>query len=44
MLNFRLIIGGYEVVALDNFTNSVHGSKNESIALEKVQEITGKKV
>lgn len=32
------------MVALDNFTNSVHGLKNESIALEKVQEITGKKV
>jgi UDP-glucose 4-epimerase len=35
---------GYDVVALDNFTNSVHGLKNESIALERVQEITGKKV
>jgi UDP-glucose 4-epimerase len=29
---------------LDNFTNSVHGLKNESIALERVQEITSKKV
>jgi UDP-glucose 4-epimerase len=29
---------------LDNFTNSVHGLKNESIALERVQEITGKAV
>jgi UDP-glucose 4-epimerase len=32
------------VVALDNFTNSVHGFKNESIALERVEEITGKRV
>jgi UDP-glucose 4-epimerase len=36
--------GGYEVVALDNFINSVHGTMNESIALQKVEEITGKKV
>lgn len=35
---------GYDVVALDNFTNSVHDLKNESIALQRVEEITGKKV
>lgn len=32
------------MVALDNFTNSVHGVKNESIALQRVEEITGKTV
>lgn len=31
-------------MALDNFTNSVEGLKNESVALERVEEITGKKV
>lgn len=35
---------GYNVVALDNFTNSVNGLKNESIALKRVEEITGKPV
>lgn len=35
---------GYDVVALDNFTNSVQGYKNESIALERVEQITGKRV
>lgn len=29
---------------MDNFTNSVHDLKNESIALQRVEEITGKKV
>lgn len=32
------------MVALDNFTNSVQGLKNESVALQRVEEITGKKV
>jgi len=32
---------GYKVVALDNFTNSVNGVKNESIALKRVEIITG---
>lgn len=31
-------------MALDNFTNSVQGLKNESVALQRVEEITGKKV
>lgn len=35
---------GYDVIALDNFTNSVNGSQNESIALKRVTEITGKEV
>lgn len=29
---------------MDNFTNSVEGLKNESVALQRVEEITGKKV
>lgn len=35
---------GYEVVALDNFTNSVTGNKNESLALQRVEQITGKSI
>lgn len=35
---------GYEVVALDNFTNSVTGTKNESLALKRVEQITGKSI
>jgi len=31
-------------VALDNFNNSVGGPKGESIALQRVEEITGKRV
>lgn len=31
-------------MALDNFTNSVQGLKNESIALQRVEKITGKNV
>uniref|UniRef100_A0AAG5DTL2 UDP-N-acetylglucosamine 4-epimerase n=2 Tax=Anopheles atroparvus TaxID=41427 RepID=A0AAG5DTL2_ANOAO len=39
-----LLEAGYSVVALDNFTNSVNSAKNESVALKRVEEITGKKV
>lgn len=35
---------GYEVVALDNFANSVNTLKGESVALRRVEEITGKRV
>lgn len=35
---------GYDVVALDNFTNSVNGNDDESLALKRVEEITGRKV
>lgn len=31
---------GYTVVALDNFANSVHGVKNQSMALQRVEQIT----
>ncbi|XP_035773184.1 UDP-glucose 4-epimerase-like isoform X1 [Anopheles albimanus] len=39
-----LLEAGYAVVALDNFTNSVNSAKNESVALKRVEEITGRKV
>ncbi|XP_063700947.1 UDP-glucose 4-epimerase-like [Culicoides brevitarsis] len=39
-----LLEAGFEVVALDNFSNSVNTAKNESVALKRVEEITGKKV
>lgn len=39
-----LLEAGYDVVALDNFTNCVQGPNGESIALKRVEEITGKKI
>lgn len=39
-----LLEANYDVVALDNFTNSVNTIKGESVALKRVEEITGKKV
>lgn len=35
---------GYEVIGLDNFANSVNGLKDDSVALKRVEEITGKKI
>lgn len=35
---------GYEVVAMDNFTNSVNGTMDESLALKRVEQITGKTI
>lgn len=35
---------GYEVIALDNFANSVNGDQNESLALKRVEKITGKPI
>uniref|UniRef100_A0A1L8E3I3 UDP-glucose 4-epimerase n=1 Tax=Nyssomyia neivai TaxID=330878 RepID=A0A1L8E3I3_9DIPT len=35
---------GYQVIALDNFTNAVNNFKNESMALQRVAQITGKDV
>lgn len=40
----ELLEAGYGVVALDNFNNSVHSIKGESVALQRVEEITGKQV
>jgi UDP-glucose 4-epimerase len=39
-----LLEADYNVVALDNFNNSVQSHKGESIALKRVEEITGKPV
>lgn len=35
---------GYEVIALDNFANSVTDDQNDSLALKRVEKITGKPV
>lgn len=40
----ELLEGGYDVVAIDNFTNSVVEGKGESAALKRVEKITGKTV
>lgn len=40
----KFFSAGYDVVALDNFTNSVQGLKDESVALQRVEEITGKSI
>lgn len=39
-----LLEADYNVVALDNFNNSVGSHSGESIALKRVEEITGKSV
>lgn len=44
MLLSKFSSAGYDVVALDNFTNSVQGLKDESVALQRVEEITGKSI
>lgn len=40
----ELLEAGYEVVAVDNFVNSVNGPNGEAVALKRVESITGKKV
>lgn len=40
----ELLEAGYDVVAIDNFSNSVSGITGESIALQRVEKITGKNV
>lgn len=40
----ELMESGYEVVAIDNFANSVTEGKGESAALKRVEKITGKSV
>ncbi|XP_014209809.1 UDP-glucose 4-epimerase-like [Copidosoma floridanum] len=40
----ELLESGYDVVAIDNFANSVTEGKGESAALKRVEEITGKTV
>lgn len=38
-----LLEAGYEVIAIDNFANSI-GDGDKAVALERVEEITGKKL
>lgn len=40
----ELLNAGYEVVAIDNFINSVDGKNGESAALKRVEDITKKQV
>lgn len=40
----ELLEKGYDVVAIDNFTNSVNEGDGQSAALKRVEKITGKKV
>lgn len=40
----ELLEAGYKVVACDNFANSVNGEQGTAPSLERVEEITGKKV
>lgn len=40
----ELLESGYDVVAIDNFANSVTEESGESSALKRVEKITGKKV
>ncbi|KAI9562813.1 hypothetical protein GHT06_010268 [Daphnia sinensis] len=40
----ELLEAGYDVIACDNFANSVNGEKGTAPSLERVEKITGKKV
>ena len=40
----ELLEAGYQVIACDNFTNSVNGEEGHAPSLQRVEEITGKKV
>lgn len=40
----ELLNVGYEVIAIDNFANSVDDNYGESLALKRVEQITGKKI
>ena len=40
----ELLEAGYQVIACDNFTNSVNGEQGQATSLQRVEEITGKKV
>ncbi|GLV39759.1 UDP-galactose 4'-epimerase [Carabus blaptoides fortunei] len=40
----ELLDAGYEVVAIDNFVNSVDAEDGDSVALKRVEQITGKPV
>uniref|UniRef100_T1J1N4 UDP-glucose 4-epimerase n=1 Tax=Strigamia maritima TaxID=126957 RepID=T1J1N4_STRMM len=38
-----LLQSGFDVVAIDNFANSVNGNNDEAVSLERVEKITGQK-
>ncbi|XP_065557655.1 UDP-glucose 4-epimerase-like isoform X3 [Artemia franciscana] len=40
----ELVEAGYEVIAVDNFTNCVCGTEGQAASLKRVEEITGKKI
>lgn len=40
----ELLNAGYEVVVVDNFVNSVNDPDGGSVALKRVETITGKKI
>lgn len=40
----ELLESGYDVISIDNFTNSVNEDDGQSAALKRVEKITGKKV
>lgn len=40
----ELLEAGYQVIACDNFANAVNGEEGSAPSLQRVEEITGKKV
>ncbi|KAJ9577655.1 hypothetical protein L9F63_005735, partial [Diploptera punctata] len=40
----ELLEAGYQVIAVDNFANSVNGQQGEAPSLKRVEQITGKKI
>lgn len=40
----ELLEAGYEVLALDNFCNSIPDAKNGAISLQRVTELTSKNI
>lgn len=40
----ELLNAGYDVIAIDNFVNSVDGENGESVALKRVEDITKKHI
>jgi UDP-glucose 4-epimerase len=40
----ELLEAGYEVLALDNFCNSIPDAKKGAISLQRVTELTGKNI
>ena len=40
----ELLEAGYQVIAVDNFANSVNGQRGDAPSLKRVEQITGKSV